>query len=132
MELRQTGRTQRMLEDAVHQARSEHKYVVVVAATETQRKQLYNRILQFFELAHPTNEETCKVLFDGGGSISLLTAGGADLAGRMDWQTGNVRGQWPDIEVLADHFAIERQMGWALEQWMKWNEIGGEHGTSRR
>jgi hypothetical protein len=111
---RQTGRTQRMLEVSVEEARR-GEYVIVLANDERQIGQLYDRLMTF-EGAEPTNRENGKVYFPGGGSVSVINR----HEGNVDMRRGINIGVHPSVILHADHFAAENfireQAGWALTQ----------------
>lgn len=121
---RQTGRTQRMLEAVVEEARR-GEYVIVWANDEQQVGHLYDRLMEF-EGAEPTNRENGKVYFPGGGSVSVINRHdeSADLRG------GHSRGAHPSVKTFADHFAaqefVREQAGWAWAQMTRWDEAAGK------
>lgn len=116
-----TGRTQRMLDASVEQAR-QGEYVVVIANDAKHVGLLYDRLMGFGG-AEPTNRENGKVYFPGGGSVSVLSR----HEDQVDIRHGRLLGAHPSVIVHADHFAvtewIEEQIGgWARSQLAAWDE----------
>lgn len=90
--LRGTGRTHRMIQEAIRLAR-EGRAVYVIAADQSHRKLLESQIP------------------DGLG-ISVETPG---TTGNFDWQRMELRGAHENCVVLADHYAIESNWPRMLE-----------------
>jgi len=43
---------------------------------------------------------------------------------KVDLRFGTVLGK-DAVEVYADHYVLESQNGWLLEQWIRWNKLDG-------
>lgn len=115
LRLRGTGRTKRMLHAAIGEARK-GEYVIVIVAHVHQKNDLYQQLLKYAG-TRPTNIETGKVYFDEGGSISFLYR---DEEG-FDFYSGRKPGAHPDCKIFADHYALEMECGWALQEWARWS-----------
>lgn len=93
-ELRQTGRTTRLLESAKRIA-SEGRAVYVVASTQ--------RMVQ--HMNEMLGATTMGIKIETEHSL-----------GNLDWKTMTLRGAHPNVVVLADHYAIESTFARMLEQ----------------
>ncbi len=113
---RGTGRTTRMLESAVAEA-TEGAYVFVAAANINHARLLYSWLVSRMH-GQGTNLESAKVYFGAkGGSVTVIPIKDVDL------QTGKTRfGAHPDCQMFVDHFAIESEMGFALDEWLRWSQ----------
>ena len=96
-ELRQTGRTTRMLEEAKRLTR-EGRAVYVIAANKNEQL----RIAKLLGNENPYNNEF---------GIKIETP---DTPGNFNWETLSLIGAHPRCAVLVDHFAIEKHIGYRL------------------
>lgn len=90
---RQTGRTTRMLQAALHEATVNGRAVYVVMPYELMA-QNYRRMPEYRALRFETLD-------------SLKT---------LDWQSGRLVGAHPNCLVFVDHAAVEMRFRWLLEQ----------------
>lgn len=109
---RRTGKTTRMLEEAVKLA-NKHGYCFVVAANIKHQKLIATQLIEMGVVSKRiTNSSKVKVYLKGGGQIAIETPSSVNL----DWNTGQIRGEHPTCPVLADHFTIETNLSWAISQ----------------
>mgnify|MGYP001611953353 CR=1 FL=1 len=107
---RRTGRTTRMLEDAIRLAR-EGRAVYVVVAYEAHVQHVHAALTRM--LAEPRNAD-----IQNNHGIKIETP----IAIGMDWATLTVRSMHLNCRVLIDPHAIERQFGSILNAWIKYDE----------
>ena len=109
--LRGTGRTTRMLEMAIAEARKP-QYVMVVAANQRDADRLKEQCAKM--LGRKPSGPKVYLAADGepyGGEITF-----DPVDGEFDWKTLRVRGAYPTIPVFVDHFAIEAEFGHILRE----------------
>ena len=90
--LRQTGRTIRMLEDAKRLAK-EGRAVYIITQNRAEQKRLAHL------LGNPDDNPYANPL-----GIKVETP---DTPGNFDWETCSLIGAFPNCVVLIDHFAVE-------------------------
>lgn len=95
--MRRTGRTTRMLEDAMAMARN-GRAVYVIGATKHHADMLRG-------VAGPAADQL---------GIKFEAARESGL-GNMDWETMSLQGAHPNCAVLVDHYAIESKFAAVLE-----------------
>jgi len=103
-QMRQTGRTQRMLESAISQARND-KYVLVICRDNLHREHLIERVLKEPDSRRAGQEK----IYIGKGSISVV------LPNNFDWREMRRNGSHLSCVVLADHYTIESEFSKMLE-----------------
>lgn len=93
--LRATGRTTRMLEDAINQAKN-GRAVYVIAANTNQMRSL--------EILGGKEARELGVKFETVGTL-----------GNFDWHTMRIAGAHKNCLVIVDHYAIEHEFASILE-----------------
>ena len=122
-----TGRTQRMLEEAVRLAR-EHTECIVIVATDKQAATLARYLAAKFD----------GLVGQTGMSVRLSAQAWVYFKSLRDCNAsppsasladGTVYGR--PAPVLADHHVFEaevrRQLGWAMDQWDRWTSQDNPH-----
>ena len=116
MDNRRTGRTTRMLEEAISVAK-EGKYVIVVGANAEQAKSLQA------QAATMAGEEmtATKIYIDGGpGQITFESC--QMNRQPFDWQSLRLQGAFPTIPTFMDHFAFENTFAKAIHEAHRWDD----------
>jgi hypothetical protein len=103
-DLHRTGRTTRLLIDAVSYA-NKGEAVYVIAANSAER----NRLLRL--LWDMVDDQLCL-------GIKVETPSSVDL----DWDSFTLRGAHPNCRVLVDHFTIEHWFSTLLSQLHRYDE----------
>ncbi len=101
-EARKTGRTTRMLEEALRLAGEGYAVYVVVAPGDQRR------VMDALTLLGKPRR-----------GIKVETEAGL---GNFDWQTMTLRGAWPNCVVLVDHYVIEQRFGAMLDMLRRFDE----------
>lgn len=109
--LRRTGRTQRMLRDAVDTFLS-GKDVVILAGNVANQRDLWTRLCRMLPEARSTS--TLEIKGAQGNTIATVLT-----SNWVNPETGKVLGS--DAVAFADHHAVEAAYGWALQQWFKYS-----------
>lgn len=110
---RKTGRTTRMLGEAIRRARN-GEHVLVVAATFLAAERQYSQLASGF-LTDGTEEfrpRELKVDYPGRGWIKFEGSQEVDWHHGRKWTMAGV----DKAHVFFDHYAIEENLGWALKQ----------------
>jgi hypothetical protein len=103
-DLHRTGRTTRLLIDAVSCA-NKGEAVYVIAANSVERKRLLRLLWDMVD------DQLCL-------GIKVETPMSVDL----DWDSFTIRGESPDCRVLVDHFAIEHWFSTLLSQLHRYDQ----------
>lgn len=112
--LRRTGRTERMICDAID-ALAHGKSSVIVAADERHRGEIAARIVAHLPSARVERDsERIWIGFDGDG-ISVVR----DASGVVSMSDGKVRSS--TALVFVDHWTVESRYGFALEEWLRYS-----------
>lgn len=106
---KQTGRTTRMLEEAI-QGTQRGRYTVVVCATLDHAYILHEKVLKMGGFNSLSNYSP-KVQSDHGGVITFETPESA----KLDWRTMCCPGVGPTCIVFVDHWTIEYHLAAALQ-----------------
>ena len=113
--LRQTGRTHRMLQEAIAQARSGRHVVVVAGGNLSAIRDQALHMLGSELVESSLNGSLMIRLGEKGGAIHFV--GGAWLG--VDIDSKRVDG-FDRENVLVDHSAYEKRHEWILREWMRW------------
>ena len=100
---KRTGRTTRMLNEAIRLA-DEGRAVYVIAASHDHARRLSALL-----------PEDCGVKVEP-----------PDAKGNLDWQATRLQGGHPNCVVLVDHYAIEKHYWCLLDMWHRFDAPGGE------
>ena len=99
---RMTGRTTRMLEEAVRAAKEGHAVYVVMA--DQRQIAMYRASPRYKGIKFET--------FDG-------------LRLSLDIETLRMRGAHPNCRLFVDHYAIERRFGALIREWARYDSASG-------
>ena len=119
--LRATGRTHRMLRDAIAQA-FEGKTVYVMAAHLAHACDLIDRAVAILEPVEGWRRSVGNAIEFKGGGLILFKGPGGLCAGRFDWERFEIPGSVPGATILADHYAIEAGLSKALEMLHRYDD----------
>lgn len=116
---RGTGRSTRLLKEAIRIATEGHRYCFVIVANKDSRAHLQK---QCAEMCDGRIGGDMKVYPKAGGQISFETP---ESNGAFDWRQLKYPGAHPSCEVLIDHFAIESQWGFFINTLeSEWKRFG--------
>ncbi len=101
--LRGTGRTYRMLEYAISQAKN-GEYVVVYCRLQSEMIDFAKQVLKMDEAAKPLGNPYVAKIKVGQGFITF-----ENISNNFDWRTLRGRGVYPNVVTLVDHYTIERE-----------------------
>ena len=113
---RHTGRTTRMLEQAIAKAH-ETGYVFVVADNENHAKQLRQLCSEI--TGRPISGPKIYLTDSAGPGAPQISIDPVEEA--WDWETMSVRGAYPNIPVFVDHHAIETRFGHILDEYHRYD-----------
>lgn len=109
--MRASGKTTRMLREAVNEAKS-GKYVFVVAANQVHVGLLMDQAERLAEDVHTERAGATPKLYVGDGQISFETIG----SGSFDPVRMKFHGAHPNTLIHVDHFAIEDRFAAILKE----------------
>lgn len=111
---KQTGRTTRLLQEAINQAHK-GKYVFVVAQDNTHRRDL---CLQCAIMCKgKITERTMKCYPKKGGQITFETPESVQI----DWERMKVISAHPSCLVLVDHYTLEIRFSAVIDMWQRFD-----------
>ena len=125
--LRRTGRTTRMLREAIKQANN-GTWVAIFADNDNQTKQL---LIKAIELVENSDYEFDKVggdkIYIGDGSLSILHT----ERDALDWHTLRSPGMHSSCKVFVDHYTIESRFSNIVKELHRWDKLKVENSLYR-
>ncbi len=126
-ELRQTGRTTRMLQEAIAEARL-GKYVLVLVDHRNERNRLMLEIGGLFAPGEAEPQESYCIYVNTTTTRGKIVFEAWCDAGDFCWQKMRPRALHPSVVVLVDHHTIEDRFRVMLNMLHRWDEPKAEAG----
>lgn len=119
---RRSGRTTRMLQEAIDRAHA-GAYVLVASASFQHEEQLVRQLLELLGKSPFTYNKAQRKFHVGEGLIRLRSAKANNLGGafNFDWFRQRFLGEPVSTVTLVDHYAIETEFAAVLEMLHRWD-----------